>query len=168
MELHCPFLSLQRFPLSWRKSQLLPRKQYVLIIQFILQEREGMHTFRCCTDWLCPCSWPLRKAVWAHRRWAARTSQSWRRRLKLWTSSGSRRRPPLPARRILSLMSPCEHLHFSLLHFNTFLSFFVVRKFLLCLAFFFLAFLSTHVPPVSRSVLRPCDWPTKIWSSRGK
>lgn len=56
---------------------------------------------------LCLCSWPLRKVVLVLRRSAARASQNWRRRLKLSTSSESKKKPPLLAKRMLNLRNPC-------------------------------------------------------------
>lgn len=58
------------------------------------------------------CSWRLRKVVWALRRLADRISLSWRRRLKLLTSSASRKNLQPPTKRMLNRRNPCECLHF--------------------------------------------------------
>lgn len=57
------------------------------------------------------CSWLRRKVVWVLRRSADRISQSWRRRLKLWTSWERQRNPqPLP-KKVINLRNPCECCH---------------------------------------------------------
>lgn len=71
-------------------------------------------------------SWALRKAVWALRRLAVRASQSWRRKLKLLTSSERKKR------RTINLMNPCKCLYFFVFlhYFHKYICFII---FLTCL-----------------------------------
>lgn len=65
----------------------------------------------------CACSWRLRRAVWALRRLAIRVSQSWRRKLKLPTSSEREKTGLLvPPRKLFNLRNPCESAYYYLSH----------------------------------------------------
>lgn len=156
--------SLQSFPLFWRRSQLLPRKRYVFFVSYnALSWKCVLTDFAFILCFVKCFQLASKKGGLGAQKVSSKSFSELEKKAQAADKLREKEDGTATAKKnIQHQESMCVCLLLSLMIFYPFL--WSVNVFL---CFYFWCHFSKLLPS-SSSALRPCDWPVKILSSRGK